>query len=125
MHNPALEQEIARRDGTGRDSTGDIIRAYAPYLIIIAVLSIAQIPAIKEQLAESPWTTTFDWPGLNVVTPDGEAVSSQTFNFNWLPAAGTLLLDLRPPDDAGPEGVARPGGSRGGVDGGSAARGRS
>ena len=25
-------------------------------------------------------------------TPDGEAVSSQTFNFNWLPAAGTLLL---------------------------------
>ncbi len=92
VHNPALEQEIARRDGTGRDSTGDIIRAYAPYLIIIAVLSIAQIPAIKNKLAESPWTTTFDWPGLNVVTPDGEAVSSQTFNFNWLPAAGTLLL---------------------------------
>ena len=92
VHNPALEQEIARRDGTGRDSTGDIIRAYAPYLIIIAVLSIAQIPAIKSKLAESPWTTTFDWPGLNVVTPDGEAVSSQTFNFNWLPAAGTLLL---------------------------------
>ncbi|HEX6651638.1 MAG TPA: L-lactate permease [Thermoleophilaceae bacterium] len=92
VHNPAMEQEIARRDGTGRDSTGDIIRAYAPYIIIIAVLSIAQIPAIKNKLAESPWTTTFDWPGLNVQTPDGEAVSSQTFNFNWLPAAGTLLL---------------------------------
>jgi len=92
VHNPAMEQEIARRDGTGRDSTGDIIRAYAPYLIIIAVLSIAQITAIKNKLAESPWTTTFDWPGLNVQTPDGEAVSSQTFNFNWLPAAGTLLL---------------------------------
>src|SRR3954471_18715386 len=92
VHDPAMEQEIARRDGTRRDRRGDVLLAYAPYLIIIAVLSIAQIPAIKNKLAESPWTTTFDWPGLNVQTPDGEAVSSQTFNFNWLPAAGTLLL---------------------------------
>jgi lactate permease len=92
VHNPGLEQEIARREGTRKDRGADIMRAYAPYLIIIAVLSIAQIPAIKNKLAESPWTTTFDWPGLNVQTPDGEAVSSQTFNFNWLPAAGTLLL---------------------------------
>jgi lactate permease len=92
VHNPAMEEEIARRDGTRRDSTGDVLRAYAPYVIIIAVLSIAQIPAIKNKLAESPWTTTFDWPGMNIQTPDGEAVSSQTFNFNWLPAAGTLLL---------------------------------
>jgi lactate permease len=92
VHDPTMEREIARRDGTRTDRTGDVLRAYAPYLIIIAVLSIAQIPAIKDALAKSPWTTTFDWPGLNVVTPDGEAVSSQTFNFNWLPAAGTLLL---------------------------------
>jgi len=92
VHNPTLEQEVARRDGTRKDRGADIMRAYAPYLIIIAVLSIAQIPAIKNKLAETPWTTTFDWPGLNVQTPDGEAVSSQTFNFNWLPAAGTLLL---------------------------------
>jgi len=92
VHNPVMEREIARRDGTRPDRTADVLRAYAPYLIIIAVLSIAQIPAIKNKLAESPWTTTFDWPGLNVQTPDGEAVSSQTFNFNWLPAAGTLLL---------------------------------
>jgi lactate permease len=92
VHNPAMEREIARRDGTRRDSPGDVVRAYAPYVIIIAVLSIAQIPAIKNKLAESPWTTTFDWPGMNIQTPAGEAVSSQTFNFNWLPAAGTLLL---------------------------------
>jgi lactate permease len=26
------------------------------------------------------------------VNPDGEAVSSVTFNFNWLPAAGTLMF---------------------------------
>ena len=58
-----MEREIARRDGTRKDRTADVLRAYAPYLIIIAVLSIAQIPAIKDKLAESPWTTTFDWPG--------------------------------------------------------------
>jgi lactate permease len=92
VHDPVMEQEIARRDGTGHDGTGAVLRAYAPYLIIIAVLSIAQIPAIKDALAKSPWTTTFDWPGLDVRSPDGEALSSQTFNFNWLPAAGTLLL---------------------------------
>ena len=68
------------------------LRAYAPYLIIIAVFSIAQIPAVKDALAESPWTTTFQWPGLDVRTPDGEAADSLTFNVNWLPAAGTLLL---------------------------------
>jgi len=92
VHNPAMEREITRRDGSRPDTTGDVLRAYAPYLIVIAVLSIAQIPAIKNKLAESPWTTTFDWPGLDVRTPTGDAVSSQTFNFNWLPAAGTLLL---------------------------------
>ncbi|HEV7844897.1 MAG TPA: L-lactate permease [Thermoleophilaceae bacterium] len=92
VHDPALEQEIARRDGTRRDRAGDVLRAYAPYLIIIAVLSIAQIPAVKEALGKAPWTTTFDWPGLDVRTATGDAISSQTFNFNWLPAAGTLLL---------------------------------
>jgi lactate permease len=90
-HNPAMEDEIRRRDDT-KDAPGDVLRAYSPYLIIIAVLSIAQIPAIKDALAESPWTTTFQWPGLDVRTPDGEALSSLTYNVNWLPAAGTLLL---------------------------------
>ncbi len=64
----------------------------SPYLIIIAVFSIAQIPAVKDALAEKPWTTTVQWPGLDVTTPDGEPLSSLTYNINWLPAAGTLLL---------------------------------
>jgi lactate permease len=91
-HNPAMEEEIRRRDDNTKDPPADVLRAYAPYLIIIAVFAIAQIPAIKDALAEKPWTTTFQWPGLDVVTPDGEPLSSLTFNFNWLPAAGTLLL---------------------------------
>jgi lactate permease len=91
-YNPALEREVRRRDDTQKDPPGEVIRAYAPYLIIIAVFAIAQIPVVKDALAEKPWTTTVDWPGLNVVNPDGEAVSSITYNVNWLPAAGTLLL---------------------------------
>jgi lactate permease len=91
-HSPAMEAEVRRRDDTVKDPPGDVVRAYAPYLVIIAVFSIAQIPAVKDALAESPWTTTFQWPGLDVVTPEGEALSSLEFTFNWLPAAGTLLL---------------------------------
>ena len=91
-HDPVMEREIARRDDTQKDPPREVIRAYAPYLIIIAIFSIAQIAAVKDWLAESPWTTTFQWPGLDVVNPDGEPLSSLTFNFNWLPAAGTLML---------------------------------
>jgi len=92
VHDPAMEAQVKRRDDTTHDSAVDVIKAYAPYAIIIAVFSIVQIPAIKNKLAESPWTTTFQWPGLDVQSPDGEPLSSLTFNFNWLPAAGTLML---------------------------------
>jgi lactate permease len=91
-HAPAMEAEIRRRDDNSKDPPGDILRAYAPYLVIVAVFAIAQIPAVKDALAEKPWTTTVQWPGLDVATPDGEPLSSLTYNINWLPAAGTLLL---------------------------------
>jgi lactate permease len=91
-HNPAMEEEVRRRDDNVKDPPADVVRAYSPYLIIIAIFAIAQIPAIKDRLAESPWTTEFQWPGLDVVTPEGEPLSSLTYVFNWLPAAGTLLL---------------------------------
>jgi lactate permease len=92
VHDPAMEREIERRDDTKKDPPLDVFRAYAPYLIIIVIFSIAQIGVIKDALAESPWTTSFEWPGLDVTSPDGEPLDSLTFNFNWLPAAGTLML---------------------------------
>jgi lactate permease len=73
-----------------RDTRSDVAKAYAPYLIIIAVFAIAQIGPVKSWLDGT--VKEFDWPGLNVVTPDGEAPKSATFTFNYLPAAGTLLL---------------------------------
>ena len=83
---------MRRRDDTIKDPPGDVLRAYSPYLIIIAIFSIAQIPAIKDALAESPWTTKFQWPGPRHHDRGRRGRCSLTFNFNWLPAAGTLLL---------------------------------
>ena len=56
------------------------------------MFSIAQLPAVKRALAGSPWTASFQWPGLDVRNPDGDALPSLTFRFDWLPAAGTLML---------------------------------
>ena len=56
------------------------------------MFSIAQLPAVKRALAGSPWTASFQWPGLDVRNPDGAALPSLTFRFDWLPAAGTLML---------------------------------
>jgi lactate permease len=84
-----LEQRVQDERRT-RDTPGQVLAAYAPYLIIIAVFAIAQIGPVKSWLDGT--VKEFDWPGLNVVTPDGEAPKSATFTFNYLPAAGTLLL---------------------------------
>jgi lactate permease len=72
------------------DAPAEVVRAYAPYAAIIAVFSVAQIPAVKELLAKG--VHAFAWPGLHVVNAAGKPVSFSTYNFNWLPAGGTLLL---------------------------------
>ncbi len=84
------EREVKRRSDDAKDTRGDILAAYAPYLIIIAVFSLAQFGPIKDAL-DGP-TREIDWPGLNVVNAEGEEPSSAIFNFNWLAAGGTLLL---------------------------------
>jgi lactate permease len=89
-HNPALEADIRRRDDRG-DTPGDILRGYAPYLIIIVVFSIAQWSPVKTWLTDNT-TKEFGWPGLNVTNADGEPLKTVTFKFDWLSAAGTLLL---------------------------------
>jgi lactate permease len=84
------EAAVRRREGTGRDSRADIIGAYAPYVIIIAVFSLAQWGPIKDFLAKG--TSEFSWPGLDVLNAKGEPPTSLTYKLNWLPAAGTMLL---------------------------------
>jgi lactate permease len=74
------------------DSPREIARAYAPYLIIIAIFALVNIGPIKDALAAEPWTVKFDWPGLDIVNSAGAPVSSIVFTLNWLAAAGTLMI---------------------------------
>ncbi len=89
-HDATHEHDVRRRSDHTRDSRGDVLEAYAPYLIIVVVLSLAQWGPIKDALASV--TQEIDWPGLNVLNADGEEPSTATFNFNWLATPGTLLL---------------------------------
>jgi lactate permease len=84
------EAAIRRKEGNGRDTPGEILAAFAPYLIIIAIFALAQWGPIKDFLAKG--ATEFAWPGLDVVNAQGEAPTSLTYKFGWLSAAGTLLL---------------------------------
>src|SRR3954454_24594493 len=101
--NTELEERVETRDGhrpdtlhealgerRKTDSAGAILEAFAPYLIIIAVFMIAQLGPVKEWLDST--VKEFAWPGLHIVTPDGTPPKSATFTFNYLPAAGTVLL---------------------------------
>ena len=82
--------DLAARDRGHHDSGSEVFKAYAPYLIIIAVFSIAQLPAIKAALAAP--TVSFQWPGLDLQTASGKPSAIPKFNFNWLAAAGTLMV---------------------------------
>lgn len=73
-----------------RDSRNEVWRAYAPYLIIIAVFSVAQIPVIADAL--DAVTLKIDWPFLNVLEPNGEAASANEYELEWLSTGGTLVL---------------------------------
>ncbi|BCJ48602.1 L-lactate permease [Actinoplanes sp. NBRC 14428] len=75
-----------------RDTPVEVVRAYAPYLIIIAIFSIANLGPVKSALAREPWTVAFGWPGLHVLGTGGKPLSSTTFTLGWLPAAGTLMI---------------------------------
>lgn len=82
-------------EGGGRDNARPPARSVwlsvAPYLIIIVVFSLAQIPAIKAWLTQVGGVT-FHWPGLDVVNSSGDPVGAQNLRFDHLKATGTLLL---------------------------------
>ncbi|MEA2133308.1 MAG: lactate permease [Solirubrobacteraceae bacterium] len=84
------EAEVRRKEGNGRDSTAEVFRAFAPYLLIIVVFALSQWSPIKDFLDAR--TKAFDWPGIDILNAKGKAPSSVTFKFNWANAAGTLLL---------------------------------
>lgn len=72
------------------DSRADVVKAYAPYAIIIAVFVVCQISAVKKLLDKA--TMKFQWPGLDVVSPSGKPVSLTEFTLNLLTTPGTQML---------------------------------
>ena len=92
VHAETADPKHAVPVGTVPDTRAEEVKAYVPYAIIIVLFSIANIPAVKDALAAAPWTYKFDWPALDVLSPSGKPLSSISFSFNWLPAAGTLMV---------------------------------
>jgi lactate permease len=86
------QEDLAARDAAAHDTRSDVIKAYAPYLIVVVVFVLAQLPGIKDLLASKWANPSFSWPGLNLQSPDGKPSTIPTFRFNWLGAAGTLVL---------------------------------
>jgi len=84
------ERNVQRRSDDTHDTRGDVWLAYAPYIIIVLVLSLAQWAPIKDAL--DGLTKEIDWPGLNVVNAAGEEPAPATFKLNWAITPGTLLL---------------------------------
>jgi lactate permease len=68
----------------------DTFEALAPYLILIVVLTLAQVEPLKGFLADR--TTSFHWPGLHVTAVDGAEPAAATFTLDWLASPGTQLL---------------------------------
>ena len=81
--------EVAERAAQS-DSRAEVLRAYAPYAIIIAVFVLCQISAVKKFLEKA--TVTVHWPGLHLYTAKGAPSALPTFSFNLLTTPGTQML---------------------------------
>lgn len=74
-------------------SAGRIGMALFPYLLVIAIFSIAKLlPVVASWLASTD--VKIPWPGLygQLVKGDGTANASAIYNFQWLSSPGTLLV---------------------------------
>ena len=98
---PDFVARVRNADSSVVDSRAEVTRAYAPYLIIIAIFALAQLPFLKGTSPTKPGhvgtglevaTRLFDWPGLHLLNAKGKPLSSVVFKLNVLSAAGTLLL---------------------------------
>ncbi|MEU5740130.1 L-lactate permease [Streptomyces tendae] len=72
------------------DPAREVVRAYAPYALIVAVFSVAQIPVVKDWLAKA--TQSYDWPFLDVLDPEGKPVGGNVFSWPIVSTGGTLVL---------------------------------
>ena len=85
-------EDMRERDSRAADTGGDVLRAYAPYLIIVALFVVTQLPGLKDLLAAKAVNPSFSWPGLHLQSASGKASTVPLFKFGWLSAAGTLMV---------------------------------
>lgn len=81
---------VRSEDLDHEDPRPEVIRAYAPYGLIVAIFSIAQIPPVKDLFDKA--TRVFDWPFLDVGNPDGDPVGANVFSLPLVSTGGTLVL---------------------------------
>ncbi len=78
-------------------SAGEVVRAWAPYIILAAMVFVWGLQLFKSAVGPST-TWAFEWPGLhNLVTKTAPIVPKDVayaakFTFNPLTAAGTAIL---------------------------------
>jgi len=82
--------EATKVDRTTRTQANLTWNAVMPYVVIIAVFSISQLPPVKAFLAEYA-TLTFPWPGLEIADEAGNPVAT-VFKLGYIGTGGTLLL---------------------------------
>ena len=72
---------------------GRLLMAFAPYLLVIAVFSVAKLVKPVSSFL-SGQDIKIKWPGLdgNVLSSAGKPVTSTVYNFQWLSSPGSLLL---------------------------------
>ena len=75
---PATATVVAENS---RPEARQVWMAIAPYLIIIAVFSLAQIPFVKTWLAQVG-SVTFAWPGLDITDSAGKPVTGTKFKLD-------------------------------------------
>ena len=81
--------EPAASSHAPKHSAATIWTAYAPYLLIIVIFSLAQMKWAQQLLGVG--TFRFAWPGVSILNGAGKPVAS-TFVLNSLSATGTLLF---------------------------------
>jgi lactate permease len=84
-----LERRVAADEGRPL-STGAMLRAFVPYMIIIVVLGVCSLHAVAVELEKA--TNLITWPGLHVLNAKGKPPASEIYKLNWLTAAGSQLF---------------------------------
>jgi lactate permease len=106
------EPPAAERESYETPPIGRTLYAWSPFIIIVALFLIVQIPPIKAavgatqtainfptaEVSETTGLPTIPWPGLNGHIEQTQPVVPKptpydaTFSTNWLSAAGTIIL---------------------------------